>query len=47
MTLPGSYLDQFARARGSRTAPIQLDGENHTPGRMSAPATRVSCARWP
>ena len=41
MTLPGSYLDRFARARGSRTAPIQLDGENHTPGRMSAPATRV------
>jgi hypothetical protein len=41
MTLPDSYLDQFARARGSRTAPIQLDGENHTPGRMSAPATRV------
>jgi|SRR5581483_6116259 len=41
MTLPGSYLDQFARARGSRMVPIQLDGENHTPGRMSAPATRV------
>jgi glucose-6-phosphate isomerase len=41
MTLPDSYLDRFARARGSRMAPIQLDGENHTPGRMSAPATRV------
>jgi hypothetical protein len=41
MTLPGSYLDQFARARGSPMVPIQLDGENHTPGRMSAPATRV------
>lgn len=41
MTLPGSYLDQFAKARGSRMAPIQLDGQNHTPGRMSAPATRV------
>jgi hypothetical protein len=41
MTLPGSYLDQFARPRGSRMVPIQLDAENHTPGRMSAPATRV------
>lgn len=41
MTLPGSYLDDFARRRGSRMVPIQLDGENHTPGRMSAPATRV------
>ncbi|HIE51309.1 MAG TPA: hypothetical protein EYP85_06085 [Armatimonadetes bacterium] len=41
MTLPHSYLDQFARPRGSRLVPIQLDGENHTPGRMSAPATRV------
>ncbi|HEV2123898.1 MAG TPA: hypothetical protein VGW38_14130, partial [Chloroflexota bacterium] len=27
--------------RGSRMVPIQLDAENHTPGRMSAPATRV------
>jgi glucose-6-phosphate isomerase len=41
MTLPGSYLDQFARPRGCKMVPIQLDGENHTPGRMSAPATRV------
>ncbi|MBI3944792.1 MAG: hypothetical protein HY321_02660 [Armatimonadetes bacterium] len=41
MTLPGSYLDDFARPRGSRMVPIQLDAENHTPGRMSAPATRV------
>lgn len=41
MTLPDSYLDRFARARGSRMVPIQLDGENHTGGRMSAPATRV------
>ncbi|MGH2367525.1 MAG: hypothetical protein ACRDI2_04945, partial [Chloroflexota bacterium] len=41
MTLPDSYLDQFARPRGSRMVPIQLDGQNHTPGRMSAPATRV------
>jgi glucose-6-phosphate isomerase len=41
MTLPDSYLDQFARPRGSRMVPIQLDAANHTPGRMSAPATRV------
>ena len=41
MTLPGSYLDNFARARGSRMTPIQLDSQNHTAGRMSAPATRV------
>ncbi len=41
MTLPDSYLDRFARPRGSRMVPIQLDGGNHTPGRMSAPATRV------
>ncbi len=41
MTLPGSYLDDFARSRGSRMVPIQLNSENHTPGRMSAPATRV------
>jgi glucose-6-phosphate isomerase len=41
MTLPGSYLDQFARERHARMVPIQLDGESHTPGRMSAPATRV------
>ena len=41
MTLPGSYLDRFAKARGSRMTPIQLDAENHTAGRMSSPATRV------
>jgi len=41
MTLPGSYLDNFARPRGCRMFPIQLDSENHTGGRFSAPATRV------
>jgi hypothetical protein len=41
MTLPGSYLDRFAETRGSRRVPIQLDGRSGTPGRMSAPATRV------
>ena len=44
MTLPDSYLDRFARPRGCKMVPIQLDGENHTPGRMSAPATRVFIA---
>ncbi|MCL4509228.1 MAG: hypothetical protein M1296_06860 [Chloroflexi bacterium] len=41
MTLPGSFLDAFAERRGARRVPIQLDGANHTAGRMSAPATRV------
>lgn len=41
MTLPGSYLDDFARKRGARRLPIQLDGESHTAGRMSAPSTQV------
>jgi len=39
--LPDSYLDQFARPRGSAMVPIQLDGENHTGGRFSSPTTRV------
>lgn len=41
MTLPGSYLDDYAIAHGIRSVPLQLDGENHVAGRMSAPATRV------
>jgi glucose-6-phosphate isomerase len=41
MTLPDSSLDQFASARGMRRVDLQLDGQSHTPGRMSAPATRV------
>ncbi len=41
MTLPGSFLDQFAQERGAPRVDIQLDGESHTPGRMSAPSTRV------
>lgn len=41
MTLPNSYLDQFARARNAPSLPLQLDGGNGTGGRMSAPATRV------
>jgi glucose-6-phosphate isomerase len=41
MTLPGSFLDRFAEERGVRRESIQLDGQSHTPGRMSAPSTRV------
>ena len=41
MTLPGSYLDKFAAERGSERIDIQLNGASHTPGRMSAPSTRV------
>ncbi len=41
MTLPDSYLDQFARDRGVTRRPLQLDGGTGTGGRMSAPATRV------
>lgn len=41
MTLPGSFLDQFARERNAPSRPLQLDGGTGTGGRMSAPATRV------
>jgi glucose-6-phosphate isomerase len=41
MTLPGSFLDEFALETGSVRVDIQLDGESHIPGRMSAPSTRV------
>ncbi len=41
MTIPDSLLDRFARARQARMLPVQPDGASHTPGRMSAPATRV------
>lgn len=41
MTLPGSYLDQFAREHNAPSRPLQLDGGTGTGGRMSAPATRV------
>jgi glucose-6-phosphate isomerase len=41
MTLPGSYLDRFAAERGATRIGIQLDGQSHIPGRMSAPSTRV------
>lgn len=41
MTIPGSYLEQFAEEHGVPVKPIQLDGRNGTGGRMSAPTTRV------
>jgi hypothetical protein len=41
MTLPGSYLDLFARERQVPGMPLQLDGGTGTGGRMSAPTTRV------
>jgi Tfp pilus assembly protein FimT len=41
MTLPGSYLDAFAREHQVPSRPLQLDGGTGTGGRMSAPATRV------
>jgi hypothetical protein len=41
MTLPGSYLDSFARQNGVPTRSLQLDGGTGTGGRMSAPTTRV------
>lgn len=41
MTLPGSYLDAFAREHQAPSRPLQLDGRTGTGGRMSAPATRV------
>lgn len=41
MTLPGSYLDTFAKHYQVPTRPLQLDGGTGTGGRMSAPTTRV------
>jgi len=41
MTLPGSYLDNFAREQQAPSLPLQLDGGTGTGGRMSAPTTRV------
>ncbi len=41
MTLPGSYLDAFAREHQAPTRPLQLDGGTGTGGRMSAPGTQV------
>jgi glucose-6-phosphate isomerase len=42
MTLPGSLLDRFASERGYRKIELQLDNDNSTAGRHSAPLTRGS-----
>lgn len=41
MTLPNSYLHQFAEQYGVQRLNLQLDGSSNTPGRMSAPSTKV------
>src|SRR6266478_8948846 len=41
ITLPGSYLDDFAQQHQVPTRSLQLDGGTGTGGRMSAPTTRV------
>lgn len=41
MTLPGSYLDRFTAQHHLPARPLQLDGGTGTPGRMSAPTTRL------
>ncbi len=42
MTLPNSLLDKFARERGYSKVELQLDNDNSTAGRHSAPLTRGS-----
>lgn len=41
MTLPASYLDNFAHEQQAPSLPLQLDGGTGTGGRLSAPTTRV------
>jgi hypothetical protein len=41
MTVPGSMLEQYAGVSGLPTVPLQPDGADGTPGRMSAPGTHV------
>jgi hypothetical protein len=41
ITLPGSYLDHIATEREIPRRALQPDGGNGTPGRFSAPGTRV------
>ncbi len=41
MTLPGSYLDIFAKEHRAPSRSLQLDEGTGTGGRMSAPTTRV------
>src|SRR5438552_5552576 len=41
MTLPGSYLDNFAREQQAPSLALQLDGGTGTGGGLSAPTARV------
>lgn len=41
MSLPGSMLSTYAAERGIRRVGLQPDEQNHIPGRMSAPSTKV------
>jgi hypothetical protein len=41
MSIPDSYLEQYAQVHGVPHVPLQLNGGHGTPGRMSAPTTRV------
>jgi hypothetical protein len=41
MSIPDSYLEHYAQSHGIPRLALQLDGGSGTPGRMSAPATRV------
>jgi hypothetical protein len=41
MSIPDSFLQHYAASHGLPSRPLQLDGGHGTPGRMSAPATRV------
>ena len=41
LTLPHSYLHNFADEYGVKRLNLQLDGSSNTPGRMSAPTTKV------
>jgi hypothetical protein len=41
MAVPDSYLERYAQSHDIPRLPLQLDGGAGTPGRMSAPATRV------
>jgi glucose-6-phosphate isomerase len=42
LTVPGSLLEKFAKPRGYRHVPLQLDGASTTCGRHSGPLTRGS-----
>lgn len=41
IALEGSFLSKYADERKLRSFPLQLEGTCRTPGRMSAPSTRV------